>query len=80
MRLAKSFFSWCFDCGYRRLIGKVAADNRYALKFNETIGMERIGVNLKAVMMHGVLQDEVWFGMSVEVDSDHLVHEHYLSQ
>ncbi len=68
VKVATEFFQWLRSCGCWRVIGKALAYNRYAIRFNETIGMERIGVNQKAFMRDGVLQDEVWFGLSLPME------------
>lgn len=64
IQIGIKFFEWLWAAGRKRVIGKVIASNRYALKYNEFVGMERIGVNSKAFMHKGELVDEVWFGIS----------------
>lgn len=63
-RIARAFLNWLWSCGCKRVIGKVLVTNRYALRFNESMGMERIGTNRRAFLKGGVLQDEVWLGLS----------------
>ena len=65
LRAAKEFWSWLAGCGCRRVIGKVPANNRYAIAFNKAAGMKIFGINEKAFMKDGGLQDEVWFGLSL---------------
>lgn len=64
IQVGREFFAWLWGAGCKRVIGKVLASNRYALKYNEIVGMERIGVNRRAVMKNHILQDEIWFGIS----------------
>ena len=69
LRAFKELMDWLYSYGCRRVIGKVPAYNEYAIKFNDYAGMERIGVNKAAFMKHGKLQDEIWFGMSLQGDN-----------
>lgn len=64
VQVGQAFFEWLWAAGCKRVIGKVLASNRYALKYNQVIGMEIIGTNRAAVMKGGVLVDEVWMGIS----------------
>ncbi len=69
VRAGEAFFEWLWAAGCKRVIGKVLASNRYALKYNQVIGMEIIGTNHSAVMKGGRLVDEVWFGISPKVNT-----------
>ncbi len=62
--IARAFLDFLWAHGCKRVIGKVLVTNRYALRFNESMGMERIGVNRRCFLKDGVLQDEVWLGLS----------------
>jgi hypothetical protein len=64
IQVGREFFNWLWVAGCKRVIGKALASNRYAVKYNEIVGMERIGVNRKAFMKNGELVDEVWWGIS----------------
>lgn len=61
LAIGKQFIDWLFASGVRNLIGKVDATNKYTLKFNECLGMKKIGVNRKSIMRDHCLHDEVWF-------------------
>jgi hypothetical protein len=62
---AKVLFEWLSVSGFKRAIGKVV-ENRYAMKFNEAIGMSVFGCNPKAFMKGGELRDEWWFGIELQ--------------
>lgn len=62
--IAATFLDWLWAHGCKRVIGKVVETNRYALRFNEHMGMERIGVNRRAFLKDGVLLNEIWLGLS----------------
>jgi hypothetical protein len=65
VEIGKAFFQWLWDAGRcMRVIGKVVASNRYALKYNEAIGMKVFGVNERSFFKDGALRDEIWFGIS----------------
>lgn len=64
VQAGRELLEWLWAAGRKRVIGKVIASNRYALKYNEFMGMERIGTNRAAFLKDCVLQDEVWFGIS----------------
>jgi len=64
LKIGRAFLNWAWQCGCKRVIGKVPAYNKYAIRFNEIVGMECFGVNKKSFMKHGILQDEFWFGIS----------------
>ena len=64
LKIARSFIEWLWTAGCKRITGQVVASNQYALKFNEVLGMERVGVERKAFMKDGRLQDLVYFGIS----------------
>jgi hypothetical protein len=65
LRVAKEFFIWAEKQGYRRVVGKVPSWNRYAMAFDHAIGMKLFGINEKAIMRNGHLEDEVCFGISL---------------
>jgi len=64
VQVGREFLDWLWKAGCKRVIGKVVESNRYALKYNELMGMERIGTNRMAVMKSNHLQSEIWFGIS----------------
>lgn len=64
VQVGRLFLEWLWSAGRKRVIGKVLASNRYALKYNQFIGMELIGVNSRAFMKDQILQDEIWLGIS----------------
>lgn len=64
VQVGQEFFEWLWKAGCMRVIGKVLASNRYAIKYNQFIGMEIIGENRLAVMKSNRLQNEIWFGIS----------------
>lgn len=65
IQIGKAFFEWIWAAGRcRRIIGKVVGSNRYAMRYNEALGMDCFGVNRNAFMKNGILQDEIWFGIS----------------
>ena len=51
----------------RRLIGEIPASNTLAIRYAEACGFERYGVNPRAFMKKGVLEDLVLLGISKEV-------------
>lgn len=65
LRIVHEFFTWLGECGYKRVIGKVPESNRYAVAFNEAAGMERFGENKLAIQKSGILESEIWFGVSL---------------
>jgi RimJ/RimL family protein N-acetyltransferase len=65
LKVADAFFSWLEKQGYRRVVGKVPGWNRYAIAFDHAIGMKLFGVNEKAIMRNGKLEDEICFGLSL---------------
>ena len=68
VRVMREFFAWLEKCGFKRVIGKVPATNRYALKLNEAAGMKRFGVDERSFLRDGVLVDQVYFGLSLGCD------------
>ena len=65
VRAAHEFFAWVSSCGCRRLISKVSVSNRYAIKFNEIVGMVPFALNPDCFLEDGQMQSEVWFGLSL---------------
>ncbi len=65
LRVANEFFAWAEKQGYRRVVGKVPGWNRYAIAFDHAIGMTMFGINERAIMHNGRLEDEVCFGISL---------------
>lgn len=74
VRAASEFFTWLKRCGFLRVIGKVSASNRYAIKFNQTIGMKIFGYNQDCFFEDGVLQSELWFGISLSGSAESKQH------
>lgn len=64
VQVGRAFLEWVWAAGRKRVIGKVVGSNRYALKYNELVGMELIGINVKSFMKKGILENEHWFGVS----------------
>lgn len=70
IEIGKAFFEWIWAAGRcRRIIGKVVGSNRYAMRYNEALGMDVFGVNRNAFMKDKRLQDEIWFGISRPEDA-----------
>jgi hypothetical protein len=65
LQAAKEFLEWIRAAGCRRMLGKVVISNRYAMKFNEAIGMKCFGVDEASFMRDGYLQDQAYFGISL---------------
>lgn len=64
VQVGREFILWLWAAGRKRIIVKVLASNRYSLKYTEFIGMKQFGVNSRSFLKDGLLQDEVWFGIS----------------
>lgn len=67
LEIVLGFFDWAAEHGIRRVTGRVASSNRYALRFNEAAGMKMFGIDEKAIMKNGVLEDEHLFGISLPI-------------
>ena len=62
---ARAFIQWVWkNTICYRLVTKVPACNRLALRFAERSGMVKFGRNLKSFLKYGELQDEIWLGIS----------------
>lgn len=66
VRAATELFQFLSVNGFLRAIGKVV-ENRYAMKFNEAIGMNVFGMNEDAFMKGGKLCTEFWWGKDLRV-------------
>jgi hypothetical protein len=62
--IGKEFLDWLWSCGCKRVMGRVLAGNRYALRYNEALGLEVFGVNKKCFKKNNALCDEIWLGIS----------------
>lgn len=54
---------------FRRAVASISAHNRLALKFAESAGMRKFGVNEKSFLKHHELQDQVLVGLSPKEES-----------
>jgi RimJ/RimL family protein N-acetyltransferase len=68
LRAGREVIPWVFEhTTCRRLIGEVPRSNTLAIRYAEACGFVRYGVNRRAFMKRGVLEDLVLLGISKEV-------------
>jgi hypothetical protein len=67
LRAGRQVIPWVFEhTTCRRLIGEVPRSNTLAIRWAEAIGFARYGVNRRAFMKGGELQDLILLGVSKE--------------
>lgn len=50
----------------RRMIAKIPASNRLAIRFAKTCGLVQFGIDEKSYLKNGILRDRVCLGLSKE--------------